>query len=1411
MHINFRDSKLTRILQPSLSGNSRISFICCATPTEMCLEETRSTLQFAARAKLVKTNARVNEVLDDRSIIKKLQRELEEARRQANGVGVQPEHLKALEKEAASAGSAAREAEEKLKRLQASILNSGSLLGEAQQDDQKSTVRKRRLSEGNIGLASIETPKKCFSGGTEMNTVPRMNKKARTHFISQVESDAELGLYKQALQVKSSSLQIEKSNLLEALRSLESREAALSDALTKLDLITLERDELNAQFSVANDQIKGFQQSISKKDTLLQENNERIESLSKQLELELNDRRALEEVVDVLQTEKLKIEKDHQSAMHERHSIVEKLEQDKRILQGDIEKLSSTCEEKSELIQSLRDKSAVLLSSLSKMEEDTSNKTLELMKTKALLVRAGKERDELRKELIKTEERSSEMANNVTTLSSSLEQMKNLLQHATAELSEHSIRNTSLETHINNLEQTVEELREKLIESSNEISSKSRELVQEKDANSFLSTEVNSLRDELDILREENNVWNVNSVKLQQDVEKANKTINHLQTQLDEAGPLKSRLDNARADIQRLEAEKIEIENQLALREEENESMTVVISQVSKENQSLQSQVEDLVKQGQDALDESNRQTSCLSDELTRVSAILERTEEENAALVEQRSELECRLDHSLQVIADLEHAREHLTTESNNEIDKLQSCISVLETNISALNDENEKLRKQVTGYEKEKEHLKSLRTECDEYEKQISNLRSVIAGHVATCQNSAKMISGLQLELSETKQRVQTEAKVAKDAKQEASELSKRLEASNSLVANLVNQLQTRDEEYSCTQEKLSISETNLEDRRRMIEKLEAEILKQANEIESVRIANKTYIDESESKIEGLMAQVSTLDNEKKDKEEELAVTQKSLQLYTEEASKMSIKVSQLNDTINQKDILIRDLSAQIITSGDQAKREMQQMSDEITSLQRELDELKDFKTSSLTHTARLEDAIKVKEDELINLHEMLETSINRENASKQKLNDLEDELTTKETILSQSLERHQLDRKELAEEIEKRESAIEDLSAKLACLQKEKEAISAHLNELENQSTPDNSSLILEINELKMLLASSNTSVDEAREKARQALAELSRKDEEIISLTERATELEYLLKRADSRDQINDDPSEALEETLRQKEELERAIEQMEEKNSKFEADMKALMMEEKHKIVREAEERMRELKLELDKTRELLRQSEEDALARQRSDELHDKIRASSSSSENLLSQVGQLQSENKALKDSLLRHEKARNNDKTLLIELERRLLDMETEKNTLMKNLEQAEFARQSETLNSKELGIKVSEMEILLRNATSKAQLARDLELRISAAEQEMLAKENKIRSLSEEIVRLQQDKGPGATSDVIEKLHEQLREKDERIKKLKKSTLTKEQVAAMKKLKVRRRVTCSALGRILADFYS
>lgn len=80
-HINYRDSKLTRMLQPHLSGNAEIAVICCISPNKEFIEESRTTLKFATRAKLISVKPKINEILDDTAKIKKLQNELSKARK----------------------------------------------------------------------------------------------------------------------------------------------------------------------------------------------------------------------------------------------------------------------------------------------------------------------------------------------------------------------------------------------------------------------------------------------------------------------------------------------------------------------------------------------------------------------------------------------------------------------------------------------------------------------------------------------------------------------------------------------------------------------------------------------------------------------------------------------------------------------------------------------------------------------------------------------------------------------------------------------------------------------------------------------------------------------------------------------------------------------------------------------------------------------------------------------------------------------------------------------------------------------------------------------------------------------------------------------------------------------------------
>lgn len=75
-HIPYRDSKLTRILQESLGGNSRTTLIINCSPSSFNDAETVSTLRFGVRAKAIKNKAKINAELSPlelKQLLKKAQ------------------------------------------------------------------------------------------------------------------------------------------------------------------------------------------------------------------------------------------------------------------------------------------------------------------------------------------------------------------------------------------------------------------------------------------------------------------------------------------------------------------------------------------------------------------------------------------------------------------------------------------------------------------------------------------------------------------------------------------------------------------------------------------------------------------------------------------------------------------------------------------------------------------------------------------------------------------------------------------------------------------------------------------------------------------------------------------------------------------------------------------------------------------------------------------------------------------------------------------------------------------------------------------------------------------------------------------------------------------------------------------
>lgn len=114
-HIKFRDSKLTRLLQSSLGGNSRTIFIACVSPSAENSNETLSTLRYASEARRIQNrvvqNTSVSGEAAWRAELEKAQEELAAADRK----------LAKTEQERAEESVLRAAAEERIAELQARL------------------------------------------------------------------------------------------------------------------------------------------------------------------------------------------------------------------------------------------------------------------------------------------------------------------------------------------------------------------------------------------------------------------------------------------------------------------------------------------------------------------------------------------------------------------------------------------------------------------------------------------------------------------------------------------------------------------------------------------------------------------------------------------------------------------------------------------------------------------------------------------------------------------------------------------------------------------------------------------------------------------------------------------------------------------------------------------------------------------------------------------------------------------------------------------------------------------------------------------------------------------------------------------------------------------------------------------
>ena len=83
IHVPYRDSKLTRLLQDSLGGNARTVMVANIGPANYNYDETITTLRYANRAKNIKNKPRVNEDPKD-ALLREFQEEIARLKAQLN-------------------------------------------------------------------------------------------------------------------------------------------------------------------------------------------------------------------------------------------------------------------------------------------------------------------------------------------------------------------------------------------------------------------------------------------------------------------------------------------------------------------------------------------------------------------------------------------------------------------------------------------------------------------------------------------------------------------------------------------------------------------------------------------------------------------------------------------------------------------------------------------------------------------------------------------------------------------------------------------------------------------------------------------------------------------------------------------------------------------------------------------------------------------------------------------------------------------------------------------------------------------------------------------------------------------------------------------------------------------------------
>ncbi|XP_026174621.1 centromere-associated protein E isoform X2 [Mastacembelus armatus] len=1142
---NYRDSKLTRILQNSLGGNAKTVIICTITP--ITIDETLSTLQFASTAKKMKNDPHVTEVSDDGALLKRYRNEIVDLKRRLHEV-TSVTQTTVTEKEVLSQllqekDQLQREQEDRIRNLTKLLVTSSNLVPVKK-------MPKRRVTWGGKMLR-VGRSSACSDGPSDLSFAEPFSRKRKADgscLMDLTEDDEDFECQWEVPDEPSDEMEMSQSSV--TVRSFGD---------SPKDFVSLDRiHELSEKVSLLELQLEIESQQKEKAMARLETLDERVAELQLQLQTEGQKKQEALEKTQVTEQRAAELDLQLQTEAQKKQEALEKIlitEERTAELELQLQTEAQQKLEALEVVEMLKIRVAGLerrLEEESRPETETEQIRKEFADTIQLcetLVSekdmVAAERDYLKQELGMFIEQTESLEKEKATLSQELEEKRETEEFRTLEEQFRTEYENELKSEISNLKKVIEsselqcqQLQNKLETVSEELKMKT-EFAEELQCMSGkdLVQEVKKLRRSLDdavcVSRDTKKEWAVlRSQNIALGEINATLTANHEKIEA-EVNSLRSQLETEKSHSQKMQSD---LQKELNIAFDENTKLTALLDGKVPKNLIDSVELESAVASLNKELAASRETEGALRAQLEELASLqtlpgeVDNLMKQICELTEELCTAQTHRDGLLSAQAECQEEAQQL----RGSLQMSQDAIHKLQADLSAATQREKELRKQCTDL---MQNLDSLHSDLKQSDGERSQLMTTIEE------------TGLKLNhLTEEFQRVQDEkdalqSKQNVGAQSSAEEIEKLLSVVTALTAER-DQLKM-DQQQSVEMVAGTVLLQTLQDEiqeqkqnhshvvdlfKQKESYLSKQILSLSQELQRVQDEKKTLVmasaQGSAEDMEKLLATVASLSAERdqlrmdlQENVEMMIENQEELRTVLEKNRNQKERIKQLEAASKQDGAPI-ETRAQL----EVLQMQIQSLTEELESVRTERDHLLSEKEARCqTSTERLEELqqrVTSLSEERDQLQEMLEDLRQEKTQVKTGLEDRMGTLLTEIQQLKEHLKKAREEMIENQEELRGSQDKVGALQDEITMLMRQKAELESRLSSGIDADSPVQKELQNQIHslteELERVQAERDNLLFERTANTQTSTEQLEELQHRVTSLSEERDQLREILE-------------------------------------------------------------------------------------------------------------------------------------------------------------------------------------------------------------------------------------------------------------------------------------------------------